>query len=494
MFEKQIWRGAAIIALMVGNAYAQGVVARLDINRPDPHPEYVEYSPADESIVTLGPSSSASNRYIALRKYDRDMKLQWKKDVFTQSERKNLDFMAVIGENILVFVSEFMPRDGVIKTYFYQYDLEGNRDVEEQILSIYPNQKQHKVDLQYVLSPNKKKLLCYKNLQTRLEAEQLSYYLFDENGEYAGNGEINLKYPDNRFNIRSVQVSNEGNLYLLGKFYHTPRIRETQDFKFLLYRYDTKSLQGEEMPIELGDKYLSDLTFKVDRGENIYVSGFYSNVSLDRIGGTVFQRINREGVAEVNTYQEFGPDFLANYLSAPQLSRGRELKNFVLKDIVLRSDGGVLLLAEKFYVTYQSYRDIYGYWMDRQVFHYEDVIVTSISNEGAIEWQTIVDKEQVSEDPTSLSYFKAVSADGAFLFYEYKPRRSDRNIYYNVVAIDGQVTVRKPLFSDYRYDEIFLPKSCEQINNREVVMVYYRENGRTLSIVRLDLTAPSGGN
>ncbi|MEM6763660.1 MAG: hypothetical protein AAF824_03680 [Bacteroidota bacterium] len=464
---------------------AQNVVARLDLGKKDPKPDFYEYSPLDKGMVTLGPSSNASSRYLSITKYSGDLEKQWSEKFMEQNGRKNVDFVSVIGANILVFVSEFFPKENVIKTYYYQYSLDGDPITEEEILSVYPNQKEQKVELQYVHSPNKRRLLCYKNLENKKDSETILYYVFDDAGDFVVNGEINLKYPDNRLRVRSVKVSNQGNVYVLGKFYRVNNIKDADDFKYIINRHDSQTQQDMEIPIELGDKYITDLAFRLDRDENIYVSGFYSNKSTDRIVGTVLQKIGANGDILMNSSQRFDEKFLSNYLSSSQINRGKELRNFYLKDIILRSDGGVLLLAEKFYITYQSYRDMYGYWVDREIFHYEDVMLTSVDGSGGIEWHAIIDKNQVSESPANLSYFNAVGGQGAYIFYEYKPRKKNVNIYYNLVSIEGDVNARQPLLRDYRYGNEFYPKFCEQINNREAIMVYFQNRGRMLSVIKV---------
>ena len=283
----------SVFLLLMGGiteGFGQEITARLDLGRRDPKPTFYEFSPIDGGLVTFGPSSTASTRYLGLVKYDGDLKRDWKKTVVEQNGRRNVDFVTVIGENILVFVSEFFPKENVIKTYYYRYDLDGKAIVEEEILSVYPNQKEQKVDLQYVLSPNKRSLLCYKNLQNRKESEQILYYLFDQTGEYITNGEIGLKYPDNRFEVRSLRVSNAGNVYILGKFYRAQRIREAEDFQYLIYRYDVFQQSGKEYYIAMGDRFITDLAFRLDRDENMYVAGFYSNRGTDQIAGTLLQK------------------------------------------------------------------------------------------------------------------------------------------------------------------------------------------------------------
>lgn len=467
---------------------AQEITARLDLGRRDPKPEFYEYSPADGGLVTLGPTSRVSSRYVGLVKYDANLREQWSTQVLTQNGHRNLDFATVIGRNILVFMSEFFPKENVIKTFYYAYDLAGNQLADQALLSVYPDQKEQKVDLQYVLSPDKRRLLCYKNLQNRRESEKILYYTFDEEGDLVRNGEIDIRYPDERFRVRNLRISNRGNIYLLGQFFARDRVRNPNDFKYLIYAYDVSREEGVELPIDIGGRFISNLAFRLDRQDNLYLAGFYSNQAEDQLAGTLFQKISAEGELLQNVIQPFSDQFLSNYLSSGQINRGKELRNFQMdpdNGIILRSDGGVLLLAEQFYVTYQSYRDQFGFWVDREIYHFDDVVLTSIGNTGEIEWQAIVEKMQQSDQPQTLSFFNAIGARGVYIIYEYKPRRADFNLYYNRVSIGGEVDGRLPLLREYRYGNEFYPRYCEQISNDEAIMVYYQGRGRTLSVVKV---------
>ncbi|WNJ21154.1 hypothetical protein [Pontibacter sp. G13] len=471
-------------------ASAQDIISRLDFGKKDPQPEFFEYSPLDKGLITLGPTNRRTTRFYSLTKYDQEFELQWTEQVFEQNGRRHIDFVAVIGPRILIFISEYFPREKVIKTFYTAYSLEGELEVEKEILSVYPNQKEQKVDLQYTLSPNKRKLLCYKNLQSRKGAEKVLYYLFDEYGEYVSNGEITLNYPDNRYRVRSLRVSNEGNVFMLGKFFVNTRINSADDFKYMIHRYDVVEESMQEIQIELGDRFITDLAFRLDRTENIYIAGFYSNRGTDQIAGTVLQKISRSGELMLDATDPFSEAFLRQYLTNNQINKGKELRNFFLdpeQGIVLRSDGGVLLIAENFFVTVQSYRDMYGAWIDRELYHYEDVILTSVASDGTIEWHGIVDKSQQSESQANLSYFSAIGPAGIFIFYEYQPRRENFDIYYNKISVTGSVEDRKPLLSDYRYGNEFYPRFCEQINNREALMVYVQNRGKMFSVVKVRL-------
>lgn len=470
---------------------AQQEIARLELDTNEPKPEFYEYSPVDKGLVTLGPMTTTSTREVAVTKYDANLKREWMKKVFEQNGKRHLDMLSVVGDNILVFVSEYFPKEKVVKTFYYRYNLQGEIEADEEILSVYPNQQEQKVDLGYTLSANKRVLLCFKDLRRRREADQILYYLYDDTGELAQNGEMNFKYTDDNFTVTDLKVSNDGNIFVLGKYFPEGKKFDSENYKFMLYRYDVKSQQMNEVVIDFGVKFVSDLSFRLDKDENIYLAGFYSNKGSDKIIGTVYQKINTEGKTAIETVDEFSDEFKSNFLSSGQIQRGKELANFEMhhdvndNGIVLRSDGGVLLMAERYFKTTQSYRDMYGYWNQQNLYHYEEVILTSIDANGKIEWHSIVDKTQVGQDPNRLSYMYAIGGKGVYIMYDYDTKKIGTNIYYHIIDMDGKNTPRTPLIKEYKWTNEFYPTFSSQVSNSEMILVYYTRGGKGMNILKM---------
>jgi hypothetical protein len=203
------------------------------------------------------------------------------------------------------------------------------------------------------------------------------------------------------------------------------------------------------------------------------------------------QQIDAEGKVINETIEAFGGNFLSNYLSDRQIDRGRELRNFRVMDpeegIVLRSDGGVLLIAENYYLTEQTFVDQFNTFNSRTVYNYGDVILTSISPEGYIEWHAIVDKQQFTVNPQLMSYFSAAGPEGLMVFYELNPTGAPRNVYFNTVGIEGQVSGRRPLLNDFRGSSDFVTGLCQQISNTEALLGYFQKRGKWLTLIRVDL-------
>ena len=62
---------SAIVGLLIAfPANGQEVVSRLDLDRRDPVPQFLEYVAADGGLVTIGNQSRKSSRYLSINKYD----------------------------------------------------------------------------------------------------------------------------------------------------------------------------------------------------------------------------------------------------------------------------------------------------------------------------------------------------------------------------------------------------------------------------------------
>ncbi len=465
---------------------SQVVTGRLDLGRKDPKPMMLEYVSADDGLVTLGAMSRKSSRYLGLSKYNGAFEREWSQQVLAQNGRANIDQMAVLGDKILVFISEYIPRKKSIETSFSQLDMNGNIVFDREIISEDPNDQENRVSLNYIRSINKKKLLAYKNLNNNNEREKIIYFLFDSNNEEVLRGEIELPHQDDSFQVRKIAISNSGTIYVLGKYYRVNRVKQPNDYAFKLYRFQAGDNRLAEVDLGLDDTFITDLTLKIDPQENTFLAGYYSKRSSSAIIGTAYFRLNPDLGLEVSALQRFPDDFLNRFMSDRQIDRGRELRDFYLDNIVLRSDGGVLLIGERYYTVYNSYMDVYGYWVDQRIHHYDDIIVNSVSPDGGLEWAAVAPKRQSSEIRDHLSYLDVVSGASLFLIYGYEPRRAPSTLYYNAVSMDGEVSDRSILLDIRSTSDLFFPRNSLQISNTEALLVYYQDREKVYSVVRVE--------
>ena len=477
---------ALVILTFTGGLRAQSVVAQLELTRREALPEQVEYLSADGGFVTLAQSTPRSSRYYSITKYNEAFEKEWAKQVFEATGRNRSDFISVIGGHILFFTTDFNSREDEVVTSFSTYGLDGNEVGKRQVLSRVKNDPENRGDFKVVMSLNKKVMMAYRNLNRREDNEEVEYHLFDEERGLFHSGAIKLPFPDDKFQVRAIVVTNAGVPHLLGKHYKAGRINSPDDYEFILYRQSLATQSLQEVPIPFEKGFITDLNLKVDRHGKVYLAGFYSEVSASQIIGTLYMRMDSSLALEAEHHDKFKEAFLTDFLSDRQIENGRELKNFYLDDIILRSDGGVLLIAERFYITYNSYLDIYGYWVDQKVYHYDEIIVNSLGADGSLEWSGTVMKRQSGTDQEHMSYLDVVSGPDLHLLYQNEPRHEPEAIYTNTVSLAGKVSERSIFTAADKGTSLLIPDQCEQISNTDALVVWFDQRDKLYCIARVE--------
>jgi len=467
---------------------AQEVSATLQLGRKEPQPLWFQYSSSDKGLVTLSYTTKNSSRSISLNKYDSKFQKKWTLPIIDQNGRKSIENLAVVGENILVFVAEFFPKEGEVRTYYYHYSLDGSKLADETLLDVSKGQKKNANKFNFILSSNKKKLLCYRKDSQAKENERLRFYVLDDQTNKLSEAGLELPYREELFTLMNMALSNSGDVYLLGKQYLTKNINSPDDFRFVIYQHHISDKKAVEIPLEFTGLYITDLQMKIDRESNIVISGFYSNRNAGTLGGVVYQRIDGKTLKlSTNTYERFPESVFTRYLNERQLEKGKEINNIYLDKIILRSDGGILLIAEQFYTTSSSYMDINGFYYTTTLYNYGDIMTVSVSGQGKIEWNSFIYKRQTSESPFQLSYIELAGPEALFFFYEYKEKNSGVNVYCNYIDTEGRVSDSKPIIQGYESGDVFYRNFSEQISNTEAILVYIKKKGNIFTLVKVSV-------
>ncbi|RME12050.1 MAG: hypothetical protein D6816_01385 [Bacteroidetes bacterium] len=182
--------------------------------------------------------------------------------------------------------------------------------------------------------------------------------------------------------------------------------------------------------------------------------------------------------------------------------RSPELYNYSLDRLILRSDGGAVLVAEQFYIEretyYRDYYPTYGYYPygyynsyyrnSRDIdylYNYNDIIVVNIRPDGDLQWTARIPKWQETRNDGGYysSYAMSIVRDKLYFLFNddarnFDPKRKGDRIYkytgnnemmvlaemnlqgdvqtYPVISSDGGVTLR--------------PKMCKQTGLRELLL------------------------
>jgi hypothetical protein len=283
------------------------------------------------------------------------------------------------------------------------------------------------------------------------------------------------------FHAENTIAHGEGLLTNNGVFYlpvYTPL--GSRDYADQLYLLEMplggKDFIKHEVP--LNSKYAGGTYMKMDNvNDRIYIGGFYS----DKKNG------NYEGV--LYTYYDFPTASFQKHKNIAfdiklkngtgQRNAKRALNDFQVKQIIVKNDGGFVMIAENYYqTTRNSYAPGMGYYsyyssnMASSVreYHYEDILAISYDGEGVSDWHTFIRKNQYStEDGGMLSSYALLNTGGniGFLYNDFNPVHS--RVQLTSLDADGKIVTNS--LATMRADEPdWLPRSGKQVASKEIVV------------------------
>ena len=389
-----------------------------------------------------------------------------------------------------------------------------------------------------VTSRDSSKIVVFNRQPNENKQQEFSLTVFDSEFKELWSKEAKLPYSKKNFSIEDYQLDNQGNVYLLGIIYTEGsnrlerRGKATYQYDVVAYRRDNAMAEAYEYKIDMKDRFISDLSFKIADDGDLICAGFYSDKGAKSLKGSCFFKINPKTHDRTSiSSRPFDFQFMTTNLSERNKERAKiamekgdkeaepELYDYSIDKLITRSDGGVIMIAEQYFIderlrnnnnfgygnwgspfynpyAYSSIYDPYGYrnGNNRQpdyYFNYNDIIVVNIQPDGEIAWSARIPKRQTSVNDFGMysSYGMSIVADKLYFVYNDDPKNLDPKAKkiatetpdkYSVLTIaevnrDGQVR-RSPLFQNKENGVVMRPKISKQVGRRDLAI--YGENGR----------------
>lgn len=481
-----------------------------------------------------GVMTGGSPQKIYIEKYSQDMKLKKSKEIDLRYKKKKRDFEKVLYLNNQFYLfTSFNNKAHKANYLFVQSIKKKSLTLSKKMKKIAesPARDEYREGkFNFHVSKDSSHVLIYSQLPYQKKgSERFSLQVFDNNFEKKWEKNIQLPYPDNRFSITDYRVDNNGNVYLLGALYENSSgfLRRNTSYQYIILAYTENGEASEEYDVNLEGKFITDLTFRVGKNGKLVCSGFYSEKNSYSIKGTYYFQIDPKSSEISNAnYKEFEFDFVTEYYSNRRkrkakkaeeqgdTRRSAELYQYSLNDLILRSDGGAVLVAEQYYVeqrednrfTNGGFYNPYGFRNNRYredidyYYNYNDIIVVNIKPNGEIQWATRIPKKQETRNDGGYysSYAMAIVRDKICFVYNdngknFSAKNNSRRYGFNgsnsilaltEIGIDGSVNTF-PISSNREQGIITRPKICKQIGKREVAI--FGERGKRFKFGKLEL-------
>jgi len=304
------------ILVLLFSIMISGLLSAQDIHWGSSHThknnEYISRLIAEDAngiYVLRRGAQRRDSRPAIIEHYSPDMKLQYSRKI-KEIEKTNVFFQDFFEYNKKLFITftQYIPKERK-HILFYQEVDKHTGELVGQGLSLATSTSKSKYlqgKFDYMPSPDSSKAVIFfseapdtRNRDWRADASsnKFTVKILDENFKKVWREKVTLPYDENLYEHRQIEVDNDGNVYILAKIYDR-RIREKVRGK-ANYKYKIIALregqERKEYDLYLEDKYITDITFKLDRRtNNIVCSGFYSERNSTGFKGAFFLAIDKE--------------------------------------------------------------------------------------------------------------------------------------------------------------------------------------------------------
>ena len=264
--------------------------------------------------------------------------------------------------------------------------------------------------------------------------------------------------------------------------------------------------------MDLPDYHIKDIQVVHNDQDELICVGFYSNVGRNSADGTYYARYSSDRLTKKSSQiDEFSVDFMVDGKSnrterkaVRKENRGAdvELSNLLVRDIVLRSDGGVVLVGEEYYIEEND---------ERQEYYYNDIMVININNSGKMDWAKKIYKRQeliLTSGVSSfinmaragfLSYTLCAAEDKIYFVYndhkdnfdgrdgkDYRLTPDNLKSVSAITSIDGSGRIEKEvLFKNETNKVVVYPQNCVQLNSADPKLLLFGRWKSTERYMRL---------
>ncbi len=304
-------------------------------------------------------------------------------------------------------------------------------------------------------------------------------------------GEANISPNDMDFNFEFIQplLGNNGDFsFILSKDNYRSRKKEHH---YEIYEYKIGSDQWVMHSIPFADRLTYDIRFLYDNlNGGLSATGLYSDRNVAKAQGLFYFRMQSDGGEDyILTFHEFEEDFLTN-LTGKEIDENKGLNEVSVEDLILRRDGGALLVGERnkqferrtaaspgrlyYDPTVRSLVDYYN----------EDIFVVAFHPDGTKHWEVILPKKQFSQDDGGVfsSYFLfKTPSQLRFLFNDEIKLKNTVSEY--IVRGDGSFE-RKSIMNTENLSLKMRFRDAIQIDGDEILVPSERRN--RLKLVKLE--------
>lgn len=396
-----------------------------------------------QSNIPLGTDKERvglKTRKLQMSFFDNKLTRQWQMPVVSGIAGGNIENISVFNDHIFIIYSLFNKENSLLDIYCDQYDKSGKSTELKNKLGSFTISKYNDLEKTRVLfSQDKKSFGIYIN-ESNDAGQNIHLITYSSEGKIK-NKNFQIKYSNSLLYLNNFMLANEGDFYLSGQLKNKENKKQRSQYLFC-FLTETNSVV-EKMVTDFNSP-ISDLIIKYNPVTKEVVCGGIG-VDNNSYTGSGIKLVIADSLLNFREVNYAIQGSSLKDLVGERNSSGMSLDNYTIQEMILREDGGALMVAEAQYMSEYSFYDQFTQTFNRRTeYHFDNIVLFSVDATGKIDWCKVIKKDQVSMDDFGIfSSFASYNNNEEIGVLYNKDSGRNFELMHFLISKDGQLSSKR---------------------------------------------------
>ncbi len=431
------------------------------------------------SNLTLNSESDRvgfKNRKYKVARYNNQLVRQWSKTV-DPPDNSFIDAVTFFNGNVMIVTSQFLKQEQSVRCELTTINKSGTFLRHEHSATLF-----HPVTADYekakvIFSINRQQFAVLLREYTNDTSQTIFTVVKDTALQQVTLKSVTVPFSEKKFGFTGYALSVNGDLAIMG--YHAEKVKSLSSkrkIEYYVYASGVQESTFREYRLP-SDKNIGAIGLAFDNfNRKLVLSGFYFERESKNGAGIFYATldITLNDEIKINT-KNFESPTGSSIVRERSLSSGSGMMDYPIERIVIRNDGGAIIVAEAAYTTEYSFYDSFSQsFTQRTEYHFENVVVISVNSDASVDWSVVVEKDQVSTDDDGVfsSFCPLLNSEQLLLLYNDDISKRNK-IVPAIVDSKGTFTRGNPLPTGE--GSILLPRSGKQVSENQLLIPTYKK-------------------
>jgi hypothetical protein len=405
--------------------------------------------------------------------YANNLSIKWSQKIESKNDDEKIETIAIMGGAPAVVKSKFVGKEDKLTVSITTIDNNGAENKKSTILGTISFSHSSSLDkIKIVPSIHNLQYAIVQNERKTDGTQTIHCLIVDNTFSLQRQFSFDVPYPEKNFSYENWILSDEGDFMMEGSYYSKENSETKRKWDaYKLFICKASGTSTKEYPLNSSLLELNGSNIAYDAvNKQVLLAAFYDEKSSGK-SGILYAKLKLNGNDTLEIIkQPIQEGTLARMFNEQVSSKGGlQINNLAIEKMVLRNDGGAVLISEASYVSDYSYYDYFTQsYIRNSEYHFNNVIILSVNNDGTIDWDAVLRKEQVStNDYGKYSSFCQMQTEGEInIIYN---TQIERNNTIALFSVDKSGEANRKEINKPEDRILIIPYAARQISADELV-------------------------